>query len=105
MERQIDENFINTLVEIWEEDTMHLSVHDMSHPSILLINNLFYKYPKLVISSILEDLKKRDSWEFIILARLIPSENKPNIPEKSMGNLPEMKRIWLDWGKRKRYIE
>jgi len=105
MEHQIDENFINTLVEIWEEDTMHLSVHDMNHPSILLINNLFYKHPKKVVRIILDDLKKRDAWVFVILSRLIPSENKPKIPEESMGNLPEMKKIWLEWGKRKGYIE
>ena len=98
-----NEKFIHDLLRYWEQDTMHLSVHDLNHPVFAIIERISSYHKDMVITSILHYIQKYSSWAFIIFQKLIDPENFPVYPEDIKGRLDSLRGMWIKWGKENGY--
>jgi len=87
------------LANEWYEDTLCMSsVQQMvAHPAHLSIIAM----GDLAIPFILDELEKEAHHWFVALAALT-GENP--ILEEHRGNVPEMRRAWLEWGRENSYL-
>ena len=85
----------------WKYETGHLSVASMiaMHPAYQRIIAMGER----AIPLILEDLREEPHHWFRALAAL--ADEAPIIPEKDKGNIRAMSNAWIEWGKRKQYID
>ena len=86
------------LAEQWRRDTMHLSVisQKVIHPAYLRIIGM----GEFAIPLLLEELRERPSHWFVALKATSGEDPVP------VGASPLLAReAWLNWGKRKGYID
>lgn len=88
------------LKEKWEEETAFLSsVSDIAmHPSYQRILGM----GPVVIPFILREMGKRPSQWFWALKSI---SGEDPVPPKQRGNIIEMTKTWLKWGKERGYID
>ena len=83
----------------------HDEVDFLSSPSVITGNDTYLQIISMgreVIPLILEDLKERGGLWYRAL-RILSGEDPVHIDER--GNIEEMKRAWLEWGRERGYIE
>ena len=101
------EQLINSMIDIWEEDTCYLSCPDFQHPTYSIIKKLAAKkeYTDLVITTILKRMEKSPTHFFTVLTEIIPVEEHPYIPKEIWGKIKEQTKVWIKWGYEKGYLE
>jgi len=85
---------LNELVLELEEDTRFQSSFSviMKHPNFIVMKGLDYK----IVPFLVEKLKTDPHWwVFLLLDEII--DDKPEIPEESMGVFSDITKIWLDY--------
>lgn len=98
-----EKEFIKNVIDFWTKDTMNLSSLDHDHPAFDLIKYIATKDKDLVITAILEKLQKECDLFFVILSDIVPKKEQPEF-EEYRGMMEKQRRMWLDWGKEKGYI-
>jgi len=87
------------LTDQWRRETRHMSsVHDIiMHPAYQQIIGLGEKAIPLILNELRERL---DHWFWALM--MITRESP--VPQEEYGKMTLMRDIWLEWGKRKGYI-
>jgi len=95
------EDKFQDLSQQWKFETGHMSIASQiaMHPAYQRIIAM----GEQAIPLILEDLRKEPHHWFWALSAL--ADCAPIIPEKDKGNIRAMSDAWIEWGKRKRYID
>ena len=95
----IEEKFV-ALVNRWHDETDFLS-----SPSRITGNDTYLEIismGKRIIPLILEDLKERGG-DWYRALRILSGENP--VPIEARGDVEQMKKLWLQWGRERGYIE
>ncbi len=98
-------DLINGIIDMWEEDTCVQSYIDYDHPAFSIIEKLANNYQSLTITTILKYIEKKPSWCFGILSKIVPQLEQPSIPLGHAGRIHKLIGVWVEWGKRKGYID
>jgi hypothetical protein len=93
---------INRIIEAWEEDTMFLSYHDVDHPAFTVVQKI---RPEISVPIILEIIRAKKTWFYIVLDKIVPEEDQPVFPKETQGKIDDQIDIWIKWGIERRLIE
>ncbi len=80
-------DLINGLITYWENDTINLSSIETKHLAFALVKHIAEKpwYKELVITTILERIKKEPTWFHVVLRKIVPKKEQPVLPDKYRG--------------------
>lgn len=95
----IYEHIFNSLSKKWKKQTLPLSdlvriTENESYKSIIDLG-------EVVVPFILRDLEKTYSYWFTALEKI--TEQNP-VSDEDFGDIPQMTKVWLDWGRKKNKI-
>ena len=98
---------INGLITIWEEDTILSSSPCQDHPAFTIITKMGKQEwcTDIVITTVLKRMQKGVTLFFGVLYDIVPEKDQPKIPDDIKGMMQKQTDIWLQWGKRKGYID
>lgn len=99
--------YITLLVYCFDNDTGHISsISDLkNNEDYLEIVRMGKIYKFSSIRAILECLKEEFTFTYMAIADIIGDKTElPTIPEDAQGKLEEIRRIYLNWGVEKGYI-
>jgi len=93
------EKRFHELAKKWQNETRHLSVaaRMAEHPAYQQIVAL----GKPVVSILLAELRRKPRHWFLALHAITGADP---VPEESAGDVSEMARAWIEWGKTEGYI-
>lgn len=99
-DEDIQERF-RELTDQWKFDTGHLSVASKiaMHPAYQRIIAM----GEQAIPYILSDLQQESHHWFWALS--VITDDAPTIPDDDKGNIRAMSNAWIEWGRRKQYID
>ena len=97
---------INDMIDVWEEDTRHLSCHGYNHPAYSIVKKLAAKeeYHDLVITTILKRMEKNITHFFTVLSEIIPVEEQPSMAQEMQGKIKDQTEVWIKWGQDLGYL-
>jgi len=97
---------VEKLIDYWEEETINLSHTGVNHPIFTVIKILAERedYIDIVITTILERMKKEFTFFVAVLYHILPDKDLPVIPEDAKGKVKKLQKIWVKWGKDKGYL-
>ncbi len=93
------------IIDYWGEDTINLSYHNSDHFAVKIIQKLAEYNRNIVIRAILLYIKEHESWFFVFIPLIV--ENKkdlPEIPEEDRGKFKLLRNMYINWGRKLRYI-
>ena len=95
-----DEKRFRELVKRWKEDTGHLSstARMAMHPAYREI----IRMGSAAVPLLLAELRRDPDFWFAAL-REITKENP--VPARSAGKVKEMARAWIEWGRKRGYVQ
>ena len=93
------------IIDYWKEDTMNLSYPTPDHFAIKIIQKLAEYNRNIVIRAILLYTKEHGSWIFTYIPLIVENKKElPEIPEEVRGKFKLLREMYINWGKKLRYI-